>query len=243
MSFSAPSQGLEQTMEIAQQDTDIKHSIVVFIATHGGLDITEFCAAHKDSTVEEVIEAYNSILCTQFVNRGDKVLVSLYDSLVAEHGFGEVNRSLEVCYRKLRNELKKSKPKKVVKLKDPNAPQKPRTAYQFFCSEVQEKIRTELQTRDGNCKQMGQELSRLWQEMKAASGFHRAARCAASDPNDPRRDWMMKAWPHDAENEVHHNNLERYKQLAVADKNRYQIEMMNYIEPTQQELQDKLIAY
>ena len=233
MSFSAPSQGVEQTMEIAQPYTDIKHSIEMFIATHGGLGITEFCAAHRNMSVEEVIEAYNSMLCTKFFNDGDKCMKSLYDSLVAEHGFGLVNKSLEVCYKKLRNELKKTKPKKIPKLKDTNEPTRPKTAYHFFCSEVQEKIRTELQTRDGNCKQMGQELSRLWQEMKDASGFHRAAQCASEDPNDPRRGWMMEAWSHDAENEAHHHNLERYKQLALQDKNRYQIEMMTYIPPTQ----------
>ena len=92
-----------------------------------------------------------------------------------------------------------------------------------------------------NCKQMGQELSRLWQEMKDASGFHRAAQCAAEDPNDPRRGWMMKAWPHCAENEAHHHNFERYKKLALQDKNRYQIEMMTYIPPTQEELQDRIV--
>ena len=93
--------------------------------------------------------------------------------------------------------------------KDPKAPKRPKSAYLFFCADVREAVKAELD--DPTAKNVMAELGVKWAELKEGA-----------DKGDKQAE----------------NDYNRYLKMAEEDKERYVAEMAEYTPPSGDEAED-----
>ena len=84
-----------------------------------------------------------------------------YDALVALWESPENQNSLELTFKKQRKSSRTGK-----KLKDKNAPKRAKSAYIYFCSDMRTQAKENL-GEDATIGDVGKELGRLWNQIKA----------------------------------------------------------------------------